>query len=142
MFCFTASSISYIFGTLLTANGNLKQMNIMAICGILINVILNVILIPQFHAFGSAIASVTTQFMTALIQVFIAVKIFKFKTNKRLLIALVFFIFGVACINYLSLHLTKQWMLNFAIMVAASGLWAFVTGIINIKSVLRFIKYK
>ena len=107
-----------------------------------INVILNIILIPQFHAFGSAIASVTTQFMTALIQVFIAVKIFKFKTNKRLLIALVFFIFGVACINYLSFHLTKQWMLNFAIMVAASGLWAFVTGIINIKSVLRFIKYK
>jgi len=142
MLCFTASSISYIFGTLLTANGNLKQMNIMAIAGITVNVILNFILIPHFHAVGSAIASVFTQFITAVIQVLIVQKVFKFKVNKRLLIALLFFIFGVACINYLTLHLTHNWYLNFGIMTAASGLWAFVTGMLNIKSVLRFIKYK
>lgn len=142
MLCFTASSISYIFGTLLTANGNLKQMNIMAISGITVNLIMNFILIPKFHALGSAVASVFTQFFTAIIQVLIVQSVFKFKVNKRLLIALVFFIFGVACINYLTLHLTHNWYLNFAIMTAASGLWAFVTGMLNIKSVLRFIKYK
>lgn len=142
MLCFTASSISYIFGTLLTANGNLKQMNIMAVSGITVNVILNFILIPKFHAVGSAIASVFTQFITAIIQVLIVQSVFKFKVNKRLLIALVFFIFGVACINYLTLHLTNNWYLNFGIMTVASGLWAFVTGMLSIKSVLRFIKYK
>lgn len=142
MLCFTASSVSYIFGTLLTANGNLKQMNIMAVSGITINVILNFILIPHFQAVGSAIASVFTQFITAIIQVLIVQSVFKFKVNKRLLIALVFFIFGVAAINYLTLHLTHNWYLNFGIMTAASGLWAFVTGMLNIKSVLRFIKYK
>lgn len=142
MLCFTASSISYIFGTLLTANGNLRQMNIMAISGITVNVILNFILIPRFHAVGSAIASVFTQFITAIIQVLIVQSVFKFKVNKRLLIALVFFIFGVAGINYLTLHLTDNWYLNFGIMTVASGLWAFVTGMLNIKSVLRFIKYK
>lgn len=142
MLCFTASSISYIFGTLLTANGNLKQMNIMAISGITVNLILNFILIPQFHALGSAVASVITQFFTAIIQVLIVQKVFKFKVNKRLLIALVFFIFGVACINYLTVHLTKNWYLNFAIMTMASGLWAFIIGMLSLKSVLRFIKYK
>lgn len=142
MLCFTASSASYIFGTLLTANGNLKQMNIMAISGIVVNLLLNLVLIPYFEAIGSAVASVFTQFFTAIIQVLIVQKVFKFKVNKRLLIALVFFIFGVACINYLTLHLTHNWYLNFGIMAAASGLWAFVTGMLNIKSVLRFIKYK
>lgn len=142
MFCFTAISMTYIFGTLLTSNGNLKQLNTMAICGIAVNLILNIVLIPHYKAFGSAIASLITQFLTAIAQVLIARKIFHFKTNKRLLIALVFFIFGVATINYLTLHLTKQWMFNFMIMVIASGLWAFVTGMLNIKSVLRFIKYK
>jgi len=142
MFCFTANSVSYIFGTLLTANGNLKQMNIMAVCGIAINLILNLILIPRFHALGSAIASIITQFLTALAQVFIAKNIFKFKVNNRLLIALVLFIFGVAIINYVSLHLTNNWMLNFSIMVALSGAWAFITGMLNIKSVFRFLKYK
>lgn len=142
MFCFTAISMTYIFGTLLTANGNLKQLNTMAICGIVINVGLNLLLIPYYKALGSAVSSLITQFITAIAQVLIAKKIFNFKVNKRLLVALVFFIFGVVSINYLTLHLTKQWMFNFAIMVIASGLWAFVTGMINLKSVLRFIKYK
>lgn len=142
MFCFTASSISYIFGTLLTANGNLRQMNTMAVCGIAVNLILNLILIPKFLAFGSAIASITTQFFTAIAQVFIAAKVFRFKVNKRLLVALVFFIFGVITINYLTLYISKEWMINFAIMTVLCGLWAFVTGMLNIKSVLRFIKYR
>src|SRR5262249_34856569 len=135
-------STTYIFGTLLTANGNLRQLNLMAIFGIIINLVLNLILIPQYKALGSAISSLTTQFVTALAQVFIARNIFNFKTNYRLIIALVFFIFGVVCINYLSLHLSSEWMLNFSVMVACSGLWAFVTGMLNIKSVFRFLKYK
>jgi O-antigen/teichoic acid export membrane protein len=141
MLCFTASSVSYIFGTLLTANGNLKQLNIMAVCGIAVNLLLNFILIPEFYALGSAVASVFTQFFTAIIQVLIVHRVFKFKVNKRLLIALLFFIFGVALINYLTLHLTNNWYLNFSLMAIASGAWAFVTGMLSIKSVLRFIKY-
>ena len=45
MCCFVAISTTYIFGTLLTANSNLKQLNIMALTGILINLTLNLILI-------------------------------------------------------------------------------------------------
>ncbi|MDI9340408.1 MAG: polysaccharide biosynthesis C-terminal domain-containing protein [Sediminibacterium sp.] len=142
MSCFVAISTTYIFGTLLTANGSLKHLNKMALGGIVVNVTLNLILIPKYHAMGSAIASIITQFGTALAQVFIAYKLFKFKVNKRLIFALFTFIIGLVLINYLSLNITKNWMLNFVIMLILSGLLAFVTGIINIKSVLRFIKYK
>jgi hypothetical protein len=68
--------------------------------------------------------------------------VFHFKVNKRLLIALFFFITGLILINYFTLHLTGQWMINFVIMLTFSGLLAFVTGMINPKSVLRFLKYK
>lgn len=142
MGCFTAISTTYIFGTLLTANGNLKHLNLMAISGILVNLILNFILIPKFYAFGSAISSLITQFLTCFIQVFISYKVFKFKVNKRLIISLILFIVGVIFANYFTLNLTKQWMLNFLIMLIFSGLLAFITGMINPKSVLRFIKYK
>lgn len=142
MNCFTAISISYIFGTLLTASGNLKKQNIVAMVGILINVVLNLILIPKFFAFGSAISSLVTQMFTGLAQVWICYKVFHFKLNKRLLTALFFFIVGLVLINYFTLHLTKQWMLNFVIMLIFSGLLAFVTGMVNPKSVLRFLKYK
>ncbi len=91
---------------------------------------------------GSAIASLITQFLTGFYQVYMSYKIFKFKVNKRLLVALALFIIGLFFANYFTLNLTKQWMVNFAIMLIFSGLLAFVTGVINPKSVLRFIKYK
>jgi len=142
MNCFTAISLTYIFGALLTASGNLKQYNYLAVGGILINFILNIILIPRYYALGSAIASLITQFLMGLCQVYLCYKTFKFKVNKRLLLALFLFITGLFLINYFTVNLTKQWMLNFIIMLTFSGLLAFVTGMINPKSVLRFLKYK
>lgn len=142
MNCFTAISITYIFGTLLTANGNLKHLNYMALTGIAINIILNFILIPKYFALGSAISSLVTQFLTGFIQIYISYKVFKFKVNTRLMFSLFMFVMGLFIVNYFTLHLTKQWMLNFIIMLIFSGLLAFVTGMINPKSVLRFIKYK
>lgn len=142
MLCFTAVSTTYIFGTLLTANGNLKQLNSMAIIGICINLILNFILIPHYKAMGSAISSLITQFFTAGIQIYFAYKIFKFKVNIRLIIALLVFIVGIVVFNMLSRSFTTNWMINFAIMCLFCGTWAFVSGLLNLKSIFRFIKYK
>ncbi len=142
MNCFTAASLSYIFGTLLTASGHLKKQNLVAMGGIITNVVLNLLLIPKYMALGSAIASLATQLVTGLMQVYICYRVFHFKVNKRLLISLFLFIAGLFFINYFTLHLTNRWMLNFVIMLTFSGLLAFVTGMVNPKSVLRFIKYK
>ncbi len=142
MNCFTAISLSYIFGTLLTASGNLKKQNWVALGGIIVNVALNVILIPRFMALGSAIASLVTQLTTGLLQVYICYKVFHFKINKRLLLSLFLFVAGLFFINYFTMHLTTRWMLNFVIMLTFSGLLAFVTGMVNPRSVLRFIKYR
>jgi O-antigen/teichoic acid export membrane protein len=142
MNCFTAVSLTCIFGTLLTASGNLKKQNLVALGGILINVALNFVLIPKFLAFGSAISSLVTQMLTGLLQVYICIKVFNFRVNRKLLTSLFLFIGGLFFVNYFTLNLTNRWMLNFVIMLTFSGLLAFVTGMINPRSVLRLIKYK
>jgi len=142
MNCFTAMSLTYIFGALLTASGKLKQYNYMAVGGIILNVILNLILIPKYHAMGSAISSVCTQFAMGLAQVWLCWRFFDLRVNKRLILALFLFIIGLVLVNYFTLNFTKQWMINFVIMLIFSGLLAFVTGMINPKSVVRFLKYK
>jgi len=141
MLSFVAISTTYIFGTLLTANGNMRQLNYMAACGMVLNIILNYILIQKFEAFGSAISSMFTQFLTAMIQVAIVQKIFKFKVNYRLINIFLTFLIGVIAINYGSKMLHFDWMVNFCIMVVACGLWAFITGIVSIKSMFRLLKY-
>ncbi len=141
MLSFIAVSTTYIFGTLLTANGNMKQLNTMAAFGMILNITLNLLLIRQFEAYGSAISSMITQFLTAIIQVIIAQRIFKFKINYKLINTLIMFAIGVIAINYGSRMLDLNWMMSFVIMVAASVLWAFVSGIISIKSIFRIVKY-
>lgn len=141
MCCFVAISTTYIFGTLLTANGNLKQLNYMALFGILVNLMLNLILIKYYKAMGSAIASLTTQFLTAIVQFYLAAKIFKFRVNKRLIVQLVAFISGVIVANIFTYNVFKNWMINFALMTIISGAWALITGLISVKSIFRFLKY-
>jgi O-antigen/teichoic acid export membrane protein len=142
MLSFIAVSTTYIFGTLLTANGNMKQLNIMAAFGMILNISLNIVLITHYKAFGSAISSMITQFLTAIIQVIIAQRIFRFKVNYRLINIFIIYLAGVIAINYGTHEIWQaHWVLRFALMVAASVLWAFITGIISVKSMFRILKY-
>ncbi|MDI1354752.1 MAG: oligosaccharide flippase family protein [bacterium] len=146
MNCFTGVSLTCIFGTLLTASGNLMKQNMVAVGGILINVVLNLILIPKFQALGSAVSSLVTQMITGLLQAYLCYKVFKFKVNRRLLTSLFLFIAGLFFVNYFTLDLVGKggnaWMINFVIMLTFSVLLAFVTGLVSHKSVFRFLKYK
>ena len=73
--CIIPISMTYIFGTLLTANGNMKLLNLTALAGIAVNLLVNILLIPRFHACGAATASLTTQTVMALVQTIIAFKV-------------------------------------------------------------------
>lgn len=89
---FLAISSVYIFGTLLTANGNLRVLNMIALGGMMLNIILNLILIPQFKAKGAAIASMSTQYITAGAQILLAHLVFKFHIRWMLAFRYIVFI--------------------------------------------------
>ncbi|MCC7301227.1 MAG: oligosaccharide flippase family protein [Bacteroidia bacterium] len=141
MACFIPISTTYIFGTLLTANGNLRQMNIMAATGMGVNITLNLLLIPSLSSYGSALASLITQSLSALAQVLIVQRFFRFQVNKRLLGTLVVYAAGVVGINYFSKMIHPDWRVNFCTMLVSCVLWAFLTGLITIKGIFRVIKY-
>jgi O-antigen/teichoic acid export membrane protein len=59
----------YIFGTLLTANGSMKQMNLVFTVGLILNIIGNAFLIPNFGAWGAALSTVVTQSFVAVAEI-------------------------------------------------------------------------
>ena len=69
-------AITYIFGTLLTAGGHLRQLNIFAATTLVLNIVVNLLLIPHFGAEGSAWASLTAQSFMALAQLLLAIRLF------------------------------------------------------------------
>jgi O-antigen/teichoic acid export membrane protein len=137
---FIPISTSYIFGTLLTANGSLKSLNIMAFTGMLINIGLNLYLIPIWMSAGSAVATLVTQFVTAIIQIVIAQRIFKFSINFRYLFNLLAFAVGVIIITLLSERLLSDWRIGIVVAAFASVLWAFVLRLMSIGGMVRLLK--
>lgn len=84
----------YVYGTLMTANENLKQLNLIAFGGLFINVILNFVLIPKYLAFGAAITTMVTQFFAGLAQLIFVVRYFKMGINYAMVSQ--FAIFSIA----------------------------------------------
>jgi len=141
MICFVFVSTTYVFGTLLTANGNLKQLNIMAACGMLLNITLNIVLIPKYKAAGAAFASLATQATTAIFQILIAYKFFKFKINYPFLMRFVLFVVSTIAIGFLLQNINMQWMLKLLLLGFASVACALAIGFVSIKGLYHIIKY-
>lgn len=140
MCCFMATATTYVFGTLLTANGNLKYLNTMALGGMVLNIALNFILIPKYKVMGAACSSLITQFITAGIQMALAYKIFKFKTDPRMWVGLAIFVAGVFSFTYLNKIYLHNWILSVIVIGLLSGVWALITGLFKVKTILSYIK--
>ena len=108
---------------------------------VLLNVILNFILIPKYAAFGAAIASFVTQSITAVIQVGLSVKIFKFKLNYKRILQTILFVVALFVLSILSINLNINWGLKFLGIIALSVLLAFVFGLIKLKFLYQIIRY-
>lgn len=79
MWSFIGMCVSLIYGTLLTASGNLRFLNQLSVIGIVLNVIFNALLIPKYGAVGSAFATLVTQGSTAFVQMIYCHSYFSFE---------------------------------------------------------------
>ncbi len=140
MSCFLAISSVYIFGTLLTANGNLKYLNIVATSGMLLNIGLNLYLIPRFQAKGAAFSSLITQYITAGLQIILAHFVFKLDFQWKL--ALRYLLFLSLCLTtFYFLHQSStHWITSILIGgIACVGL-ALALLLIKPREIIRLVK--
>ena len=138
MIGFVGIASTYIFGTLLTANGSMKQLNIMAFFGVLLNVGLNLILIPRMQAYGSAYASLTTQLFTGAAQLVLALVIFKLKPQFSYVLRIFIFTVVVIALAELSQNF-DYWVYGYMAMIGGSVLFALFIRLISIKDMLKII---
>lgn len=133
MISFVPISVTYIYGTLLTANGSLKKLNIMAAGGLVLNLTLNFILIPNYKADGAAVATLVTQIVTALAQVIIAMKVFKYKATGFTVGALIIHSSWVISIGFLLKSFVSSSQ-HFFIMILAGLISIFFLKLFDLKN--------
>jgi len=140
MFGFIGTCLMYIFSTVLTANGNLLQLNIIAGIGIIINFILNIILVPVLEAKGAAIACLSTQVYAGVAYAIVTQYYFKFRKNLRYILSLVAYVVGVAAIAWLSTILPVPWISALIIMSVGSIVLALGLKMINLAGFIKILK--
>ncbi|MCE4563567.1 oligosaccharide flippase family protein [Maribellus sp. CM-23] len=138
---FIGIAMTYIFGTLLTANGSMKQLNTMAFTGMILNITLNIILIPKYQAHGSAWASLATQLFTGGTQLVLALIIFRLNPGIKYIFQLLLFTGLVVVLGTLSKEI-DNWLLGYAFLVAASVISAVALKLFNLKNLYEIIRYK
>jgi O-antigen/teichoic acid export membrane protein len=136
---FVSISITYIFGTLLTANGNLKQLNIVAAIGVIINVSLNFLFIPIFKAQGAAFTSLCVQFATCFIQFVIAKQTFNLRLGAKLWISIFSFIILTSITTIILKNTSLNWIYSFLISLFSGIVIAFITKMLDYKELKNLI---
>ncbi|MDA3906301.1 MAG: oligosaccharide flippase family protein [Bacteroidales bacterium] len=130
---------SYIFGTLLTANGNMKILIGIAAFSMILSFTLNAILIPRFYAYGAAIANVSALFSSMLLHLFFAFKILKLSFKLSYYIPVIAFAFSVFSIAYFTSDLGFDWKVNLGLFIGISLLVAFLLRLINLREIYHII---
>lgn len=136
---FFCLSTTYVFGTLLTANGSLKQLNLVAASGVAINLLLNLVIIPRFQSVGAACTSLCVQIVTALAQYLICEKIFKLKLGWRYWIHLLLFAGSIILCTWLVKMLHLNWLLTFGIGFSINVGLIFITKLLSLKEIITLV---
>ncbi|HFC00453.1 MAG TPA: polysaccharide biosynthesis protein [Phaeodactylibacter sp.] len=143
MISFVAVSGTYIFGTLLTANGSLKKMNFVLVIAVILNIIFNYILIPKYGALGAAWTTVGTQFFAMFAQLFLAKKEFGWKYNFNDALRLTVFSSGLIGLTYGCYeYLEMGWGIRLGISLLGGVGLALLFRLLDLKLAFDFLKNK
>ncbi len=134
------TSTSYIFGTLLTANGSLRQLNILAACTLFLNVSLNFILIPRYAAKGAAIANISAQGFYAISQVITAKYLLQLRINKGLIYRLLAYALILTLLTWITSLILSNWIAGFIIICILAVILMWVLKINTPKSLYLIVK--
>ncbi|MBP3253905.1 MAG: oligosaccharide flippase family protein [Bacteroidales bacterium] len=139
-FCFIPVSMTYIFGSLLTANGSLKKLNTVAACGMVLNIAVNLILIPHFAQTGSAVASLCSQSVTAVLQIAIAVSIFRLNISYKYVLKIIFYLAGITVTTLVLRTVLSNWIIAAAVSLVSYVAVAFLCRIFSVKEIVNLVK--
>ncbi|MBA2407819.1 MAG: polysaccharide biosynthesis C-terminal domain-containing protein [Chitinophagales bacterium] len=139
-FSFLGTATAYIFGPLLTANGNLKELIAVSFIAVIVNFVLNLILIPTESSYGASIASSTTNMLIGFLFIIVSVKKFRFPPNYRLLIRLL--IFTIA--NILLFSTQSLWAIPWMLLILLFGTialsLAFLLKLFELKKIFPIVR--
>ncbi len=141
MLTFIATSLSYVYGPLITAGNMIARLNRYYAYSILLNVALNLLLIFRFGAAGAAFATLLTQSFVLLVQARICGKQWVGLLSSRQIRHML--IYGLlAVLTALAFHhwYSLPWIPALLLSLTAQVGWAFALQLLSVRELLTLVK--
>lgn len=139
MIGFIFVSISYLYGTLLTANHSLRHLNIAAALTVTLNIGLNLTLIPRYQALGAAISSLASQAFYAILQVILSIHLLKIPKNSDIFVRVAWFLVINLIIGYLS-QFIPGWIPGMLLLSATCIGSSILLGLIRLSKIMALLR--
>lgn len=126
-------TLSYIFGIMITAKGDLKRLNIVYFLGVIVNWSFNFWLIPKYQAVGAAYVTFATQLVVFLGLVYLSIKDLEFRIRPKILInSLLFLAISIALFYGAKTYLPTDWVISMSFSVLGCILVSFLLGFLRL----------
>jgi O-antigen/teichoic acid export membrane protein len=140
MCSFPAFCMMYVYHTLLTASGQLRLLIGLGIAGVIINLTLNFLLIPVYHAQGCAISAFVTQTGLTISFMILSGKRMKLPLNARWILSHLLFLVLVIAIGYFIESLDLKWYLELCLFGLVAVMMMLSFGFISIRSIRQLME--
>jgi O-antigen/teichoic acid export membrane protein len=138
IWAFIPMGITHVFSTLLTADGRLFAMSRFFAVGLVLDVALDLWLIPRHQALGAAMAAVSTQTFVAVSMVALCVHRFNWRLSGALIGPFIAYGATLLALSALLVH-TQGSALVISLLLATGGvLTAVACGLLPLKRMMRF----
>ena len=127
-------SLLQIYSAVLMASGHIQALSYITLIAVLINILLNILLIPVFDAKGTCIAALCSQFFCGTAAMWYAKKRLNVPIHLRSVFAYVF----IAGLTAAFLYLGNEWISSKFLVIVIAGLLALIflwaTKLIDLKN--------
>ncbi|MGB1205671.1 MAG: oligosaccharide flippase family protein [Chitinophagales bacterium] len=138
---FIAISSVYVYGTLLTAKGSLKILNLIALAGVVVNISLNYYFIPIYKALGATQVTFVTQIVVALAHIFATHKVLNISFRWHTIFQLIAFFVACCSVAFFVEQIPfLLWQYAFSLSLILCSIVAILFRLLDIKSLINLAK--
>lgn len=131
--------VYYVFSTVLTANNNLKILNIISAIGLVFNILLNMIIIPNYGALGAAITSFLTFLIIGLAEIYFYHRYFKSRDHLKIWLKVLLFGFLLTLLGNFIAYININEVVNFSLFIIIAILIALGLKLFDYKTFKRML---
>ncbi len=135
---FVFNALVYVYGSLLTAESRLRGLNVIALAGVVLNVGLNLILIPLDQARGAALATLVTQGLVAAAHIGYTARVFSWRNALSREAVRVLGFTALLVVAGLALRAAPlPWLAGAVALALAGGLCGLGFGLLDVRELVR-----